>query len=213
MMAPAVHAAHASNEPQPFPITGAFTVTGGTAAALTRGDDPNPSASTVAAHTTLRKILRIILHLTRSSFVCPRTPRAMGPDCRLFVWSPAGRNAVEWNERLAGPESHEPIGRDHIVTGGWIEYFNGTVTHPSRDDYEMRFLHPDERWDRQVRDIGGVPSHGEHAQSRAFGGGSKIAERGSGWLNVSRAAEGIGGWHRNAREFKEIRERSRAAVI
>ncbi len=77
----------------------------------------------------------------------------------------------------------------------------------------MRFLDPDQRWDRQVRDICGIPPHGKHAHAGTLGGGCKIPKCCSARLDVGQAPKHRDGRHRNAREVQEIRERRGAAVI
>ena len=198
-VAATMHPAHASIEPHPLPVTvccaGAIAdgdvawieltaaavagVAGAAGAAWTCGDDATPRPSIAPTHAILRRAARVMLHLRCSSSGCPRTPRAMGPRPGSIVRNAAGRNAVEGNERLARPESHESVAGHPVTAGGGIMDLDGVGPASRRDDDEMTSFDPHERRKRELGEFRGIPSHGKDPKPGAERGGSEIPERGA----------------------------------
>lgn len=106
-----------------------------------------------------------------------------------------GKETVEWNERLAGPESRESFRGHHVATGGGIIYFYGVGVRASCGNDEVGLIDPDQRRERQVREVGWIPSNGKNTQTVVFRGGGEICERRAARANFSEPSQRFAGWH------------------
>jgi hypothetical protein len=119
----------------------------------------------------------------------------MGPPSGLIVRNAAGSNAVEGDERLARPESREPVTDHAVAAGGWIVDFDRVGPKSRCDHDEMTPLDPHERWKRQLCELHWIPSHGKDAKPGGECGGSEIRERSATRRSAGESAKTVGRRH------------------
>jgi hypothetical protein len=137
----------------------------------------------------------------------------MGPPCGSIIHSAAGRNAVEGNECLAGPEPGEALARHAVESGGGVVNLHAVGVASSGDDHEVAFLDPDEGWQWKLRQFDGIPSHRKDPQSGSAGGRSQVSQRSAGRLRGREPAETVRRRHGEAGQLEEVCERRWPAIV
>ena len=137
----------------------------------------------------------------------------MGPLHGSIIRSAARRDAVEGDECLTRPESGEPLARHPVAPGGGVVHLHGVGSISTSNHDEVTSLDPDQRWQWELGEFGGIPSHRKDPESGATRSRSQISQRGAARLRACESTKTVRRRHGQAGELKEVRQRRGSAVV
>jgi hypothetical protein len=137
----------------------------------------------------------------------------MGPLHGSIIRFAARRNAVEGDECLTGPESGEPLARHPVASGGGVVHLYGVGSTSTSNHDEVTSLDPDQRWQWELGEFGGIPAHRKDPKSSITRSRSQISQRGAVRLRGCESTKTVRRRHGHAGKFEQVCQRRGSAVV